>query len=105
MMALTAGRACDQDDRPAVARLRWTAYGGRPEYADVCAMHLAKCWGNRGVDWLCPDCGKPVVPGGKNGHGHRTVRCSGNLPEMGYSCDWIAEDPRDGAFERVAVAS
>ena len=43
----------------------------------------------------CPDCGKPVVSGGINGHGQRTVRCAGNLPASGYSCDWIAVDARD----------
>ena len=86
---------CDMNDGAAVARIRWTAYGGAPNYARVCARHLAYSWGNRGVDWLCPDCGKPVVRAGDNGHGKRTVQCSGNLPEMGYSCDWIAADPRD----------
>ena len=86
---------CDYDERPTVARLRWTVYGGAYQYAHVCARDLAKAWGNRGVDWLCPDCGKPVVPAGRNGHGKRTVQCSGNLPDMGYVCDWISTDPRD----------
>jgi hypothetical protein len=83
------------EDRGAVARLRWTVYGGAQEHAHVCRHCLSVAYGNRGVDWLCPDCGKPVVAGGINGHGQRTVKCSGNLPEFGYTCDWIAVDARD----------
>jgi predicted RNA-binding Zn-ribbon protein involved in translation (DUF1610 family) len=56
---------CDYDERPVVARLRWTVYGGAFKYAHVCRDHLAVAYGQRGVDWLCPDCGRPVVQAGR----------------------------------------
>lgn len=43
---------CDVDDRPAVARIRWTVYGGAFKYARVCEYHRACTEGNRGVDVL-----------------------------------------------------
>jgi hypothetical protein len=42
--------ACDYDERPAIARIRWTVYGGAPKYARVCAHHWSVCRGQRGVD-------------------------------------------------------
>ena len=43
---------CDLDDRPAVARIRWTAWGGAPKYARVCEYHRSCTEGWRGVDVL-----------------------------------------------------
>jgi len=43
---------CDVDDRPAVARIRWTVYGGAYKYARVCEHHRACTEGRRGVDVL-----------------------------------------------------
>jgi hypothetical protein len=43
---------CDLDDRPAVARIRWTVYGGVFKYARVCEYHRSCTEGNRGVDVL-----------------------------------------------------
>jgi len=43
---------CDLHDRPAVARIRWTAWGGAPQYARVCEDCRAITEGNRGVDVL-----------------------------------------------------
>lgn len=43
---------CDYDERQAVAKVRWTVYGGVYKYAYVCAYHLSCCKGEPGVDVL-----------------------------------------------------
>jgi hypothetical protein len=41
---------CDCDERLAVARIRWTVYGGAYKYAYVCEYHRSCTEGQRGVD-------------------------------------------------------
>jgi hypothetical protein len=56
MTGATHRGTCDYDERPTVARIRWTVYGGAYKYAYVCEYHLSCVNGQQGVDiW-------PVVP-------------------------------------------
>lgn len=90
---------CRMPDRPAVARVRWTVYGGAYKYAFVCDYHRRVAVGQRGLDiWpLCPSCWRPMADATGDWQCHRCQRLwpASYVTEMLYAASAPGAPPQE----------